>query len=113
MDETTIEMMDHCGLTFASSGSAGLRVSFSTVQSKAVQRAGRRKPRKMISSKNGAAVTPKMKSSQAAPGVRKILSMGVLSGPGMSQPLSRAQTKQANAAQKSRQRMRRAVAPFQ
>ena len=48
------------------------------------------------SSKKGAKVTPNPKSSHAAPGTRKILSMGALVGPGISQPLTRASRKQTN-----------------
>ena len=55
---------------------------------------------------------PKPKSSQAAPGAWKIFSMGALVGPGMNSPFTIARRKQTNAALTSRQRRRRAVAPF-
>ena len=83
MEPMTMAGRDHCGWPLASRGRGGLWVFFSADQSQAVHRAGKRKPRKNISSKNGAKVTPKANINQAAPGVLIIFSMGALAGPGI------------------------------
>src|SRR5215831_11488456 len=67
----TIAGNDQFGFRFSSRGRWGAAVSLSILQSQAVQRDGRRKPRKAISSKKGASVTPKAKRTHAAPGARK------------------------------------------
>src|SRR6478752_9778849 len=59
---------DHCGFSFSSSGRRGAPVKCSMDQSYEVHRAGRTKPRKAISSKKGARVTPNAKRIHAAPG---------------------------------------------
>src|SRR5581483_6399176 len=91
---------------------SGAWESRTAIQSKVVQKAGSRNPLKNISAKNGAKVTPKAKSSQAAPGSLKISSIGACEGPGSTTLFNKASRKQMKAALTSRQRRRNAVATF-
>src|SRR6516164_731145 len=68
IEPKTIAAIDQLGLPSSARGRLGAPVKFSMLQSHAVQSAGRRKPRKAISSKKGARVTPNAKSTHAAPG---------------------------------------------
>src|SRR6185312_2346606 len=113
MEPKTTAPKDQRGCPSASSGGGALCWNFSATQSQAVQKAGKRKPRKIISSKNGAKVTPKAKRYHAAPGCRKILSMGALLGPGITYSLSSASRKQMRAALSSTLYLRIAATPFQ
>src|SRR5579859_4101841 len=80
-EPTIMAGSDQFGFPSWSRGRRGAPVMCSTLQSHAVQRDGRRNPRKPISSKNGASVTPNANRTHAAPGDLKSWSIGAFVGP--------------------------------